>query len=303
MDKFINYFFTLLFISSLLSSCAQEETAENYDKAELRIDASVEGSTTRAVKNTFVVGDELGIYTTYGSLELPYFGVPTNAKSVYNGTIWVSDPVYLTGRLASIFAYSPYTASAGDGKAIPIESTSQTDYLYGTGDRQVNSENASVNIEMKHALAKVVFKIRKQDYAQNATLTGITITGTASYPVYTQGTFNCQTGEITTSGGNGTISLTCTDLLQNDFKELHELLVFPLSGITTKTGDIVVSFSIQTDINTENYKIEIPAPTLWERGNSYVYPLTLNGYGLHLNSTDISITPWDNTLSGSGSTM
>lgn len=270
----------------------------------LKVNVTLGNPITRSTISDFVNGDKIGVFVTYGTLSTPYFGVPSNAERTYNGTTWdASEPVYLTGKKGTVYAYYPFSASAGNGKSIPVSTASQTDYLYGVGDKQVNSEEFAVNIEMRHALTKVCFKIRKQDYAQRATLKSISITGSSAFPVYTNGTLNCETGRIITSGSNGVVSITCNDILQNVYGNISETLLFPMVSSTTSTGAISATFEIETDVKTERYKIDFPAPTFWDRGKSYIYPLTLNGYGLHINNTEVSILPWGNTLTGNGSTM
>lgn len=287
---------------SILASC--DNTDLRTDEAELKVNVSLATSQTRSSISTFSSGDKIGVYVTEGSLSLPYFGVPSNAEMTYNGKTWdTTTKVYLMGKKATVYAYYPFSVNAGNGKSIPVNTSSQTDYLYGKGDKQVYSEQTSVNIEMKHAFTRVLFKIKKQDYAQKAVLKSITITGTSSFPVYTTGSLDCETGYVLGSGGNGNISLTCNDVLQNTYNALHERIIFPMVASTTISGAISATFEVQTDVTTERYKVDFPAGTFWEQGKSYTYPLTLNGYGVHINNTEVTITPWGNTLTGNGGTM
>lgn len=288
----------ILICSLLYSSCSSEQE----ENANLKVSAYLTDAITRAPINDFVAGNKIGIFTTYGTLNQPYYGVKSNAISSYDGVKWISDPVSLTGKMATIYAYYPYSEDTGNGENITVETASQTDYLFGKGSNTVNMTTPNVTIGMKHALSKLSFKVKKVNYPANAVLKSISIAGANSYSFCSEGTLNCETG-IITGKKSGTVSLSCNDNLGTSYIQNHELLVFPLSSTLDNAGDVTATFSIQTDVANEVYKVAFPPGTKWERGVSYVYPLTLDGYGLHLNNTDVSITPWGNTLLGNGSTM
>ena len=284
----------------LLSSCSEQEDAFSTANL-LKLSAFVD-NTTKAPQSSFMKDDKLGFYTTYGSLADLYNGVPSNSQSLFDGSEWLtSEPVYLTGKPATIYAYYPHSLSAGDGKAISVETASQTDYMFGKGDRLVNSLLPSVNIEMKHALAKITFKIKKVDYPAQATVKNISITGANGYKYSATGKLNCETGAITPSGLAETTGIICNSVLPESAGEF-ELLVVPFFTPIAQDGDIVVKFTIKTDVKEEIYKVPMPYATLWKSGFTYVYPLTLNGYGLFMNNTDVIINPWGG-MTGEGSTI
>lgn len=295
MRKFVCYFsFLFLFLS-----CQEHEESKD-----MKISAYVvDDIQSKATKSSFSDGDKLGIFATLGTLSSPYAGVSSNVECLFNGSTWISEPIYLTGKSATVYAYFPHSTSAGKGTVIPVETASQTDYMYGKGDREVNSVNPELNIEMKHALAKLSFKIRKVDYDAKAILKSISVTGGNGYKFSTTGTLDCEKGIIISDNINGgSTAINCNEVLSNSFIQSHEILVIPFGIPITQDGNIVLHFTISTDIKDEIYTVPIPAYTAWEKGNSYVYPLTLNGLGLHLNSTDVTIEGWGNTLSGGGST-
>lgn len=60
----------------------------------------------------------------------------------------------------TVYGYYPYSDKVVDGKVMPVEIASQTDYLYAR-KAMVDEKNPIAQIGMQHALSLVSVRIRK----------------------------------------------------------------------------------------------------------------------------------------------
>ncbi len=193
--------FAALILAALLTGCTKEEMPETAqcEESVLSVTPNISGVavSTRAPLAAFSANSELGLFVTSGSLGVNYNGLTANAnvKSTYNGGTWTQTPdVYLSPANAVIYAYYPYSSANINGTAIPIEHTSQTDYMYGThsaGQGAVNSGNSRVNLTMRHALALLQFKFGRSNYTGNGIITRIEVANASGkICIYNRGTLN-----------------------------------------------------------------------------------------------------------------
>lgn len=270
-------------------------------------------------------GDQIGLFATKGSLGSNYndFAGYANVNSTRQGGKWIQDPsVYLTGENCTIFAYFPYKRGLADGASIDIESTSQTDYMYGTHTDPtsvVNSDNPDVFITMKHALALIQFNIFKKNYNAAAKLTKIAIQGNTGY-LFKTAKMNCQTGVVTNKLEADAAGIS----IQNDIEGLipsigtevsmveasfPKVLSLPVNSIL-RDGDLTATFTI----DGKDYTYKFAAGTNWLSGKKYTYTITLNGTeaniggdgsgegGGSVDGSDVDIDDWNpGDTNGSGS--
>ena len=284
----------------LITSCS-DENASNSTKSDLVINASIGGAKTRAEKSSWSKNDAIGVYVTEGTLDKPYLSNTSrynNINFVHNGKNFTASDIYLDETPATIYGYYPYNASATAGTSVPVESSSQTDYLYGVSTSAASISQKNVDIDMKHALSMVVFKLRKSaTYTEGAGLvTKIVIENhDASNSFKTAGTLNIQTGAITGTSTTGTLTLVPSSgslLLTETFQNISAICL-PVASTTTKA--IRATFTI----DGRTFRFVFPEATQWQSGYRNNYSLTMGNTGLEIGGegtdTGIAIEPWGDT--------
>lgn len=249
--------------------------------------------------NSFVSGDEIGLFVSSGAVNSPYNGVASNknVKSTFT-TVWTqATPVYLSSLMATIYAYYPWNAAATDGTAIDIDHTSQTDYMYATPVTNINNRQPRAAITMNHALSLVQFDFKKENYTGVGSLTAISIANkTGGTSLISTGKLNLTNGAITKGASKEPVT-KATNLPQTigtwNESTFPKMLVIPTSSTAT-AGDIVISFTVDGQV----YKWNVPAGTAWEQGKKNTYTVTIKGTALEVSP--VTITPWGNGDSGNG---
>jgi len=287
----------------LFSSCNNnEENTPVSDKAPLTVQTKF-NLQTKAVVTSFPNASELGLFVTDGALGGNYEGVSSyaNVKSTYSGSAWSqATPVYLTNKSATIFAYYPFSAGITSGTSILVDHTSQTDYMFGSGN-SVNNSSATATLTMKHALALVQFKMNKSNYPGTGLVTKIEISNASGKTIlYSEGTMNCSSGAITNATGknaaasisNGSGLITLPGTASTDEHTYPTIMVLPTAA-TAAAGDIVINFTIDGKV----YPYSIPVATSWVGGTKNLYTVTLSGTAVSVNGS-VVITDWTSGVNG-----
>lgn len=306
-----SFFAVAVIATSLLSfsSCSEDNSVspvidEPVAEQLLSVTTDIEVASSRSVIgkpiNSFVSGDEIGLYVSNGSgVNTPYNGVAgnKNVKSTFT-TVWTqATPVYLSSVMATIYAYYPWNTTATDGTAIAIDHTSQTDFMYGTPVTNINNRKPKAAITMNHALSLVQFDFKKENYTGIGSLTAITIANKAGgSSLISQGTLDLATGAITKGSSKEPVT-KATNLPQTigTWAEATypKMLVIPTSALAA-AGDIVISFTVDGQV----YNWNVPSGTVWEQGKKNTYTVTIKGTALEVSP--VTITPWGTGNSASG---
>lgn len=292
----------------VVCSCSQNESmitpvVEPVDQpALLDVTTSIEvtsRSQTGKPVNSFIAGDEIGLYVSNGAVNTPYNSVAANknVKSTFT-TVWTqATPVYLSSAMATIYAYYPWNAAGTDGTAIAIDHTSQTDFMYATAVTNINNRQPKARITMNHALSLVQFDFKKENYTGAGSLTAITIANKAGgSSLISNGTLNLTNGAITKGSGKDAVT-KATNLPQTigtwTEATYPKMLVIPTAA-TAAAGDIVISFTVDGQV----YNWNVPAATAWEQGKKNTYTVTIKGTALEVSP--VTITPWGAGKTDSG---
>lgn len=304
-----NFLFSAAIAASMffVSSCSNDsvitpEIEQGDQPTLLNVTTNIEvasRSVTGRPVNSFVSGDEIGLFVSSGAVNSPYNGVASNknVKSTFT-TVWTqATPVYLSSLMATIYAYYPWNAAATDGTAIDIDHTSQTDYMYATPVTNINNRQPRAAITMNHALSLVQFDFKKENYTGVGSLTAISIANkTGGTSLISTGKLNLTNGAITKGASKEPVT-KATNLPQTigTWNEITfpKMLVIPTSSTAT-AGDIVISFTVDGQV----YKWNVPAGTAWEQGKKNTYTVTIKGTALEVSP--VTITPWGNGDSGNG---
>jgi len=301
MRKFFTKVLFALTSVVVFTSC-ENDNEEISSQKELSITTSWAGTPeTKAIKTVFNSSDEMGLFVTSGDLSGLYndkaeYG---NVSSIWGGSSWSQKTnIYLDNKEATIYAYYPYSLSAGNGKTISVETISQTDYMFGKSQTKANIATPSANIEMKHALAQVAFKISTENYSGNGILQQVSISNAgAGNTVYTKGLLNCQTGEVTGTEV-GTLTLSANTTLSSSVSVFTAITMPVQTPITSKT--IQLTFKI----DGINYTYALAAGTAWMPGTKNVYTIILKGKNIVIGGDSsygqdgVDIKDWNEVING-----
>jgi hypothetical protein len=275
---------------------------EVSESSNLRITTSWASETpTKAAITEFEPNDKLGLFITSGTLDQIYNQntAYANVASLWDGTSWSQTVnIYLDNKEASIFAYYPYKSSSNNGKIIPVESASQTDYLFGKGLTKANIETPSTNVEMRHALTQVAFSLTTQDYSGVGLLQEVTISNTgAGNSFYTSGTMNCETG-IVTGTEFGTLTLSANNSL-SAVPNVFSAIAMPVHTPTTEK-----SIMLTLKIDDVQYTYSFAPGTKWMPGTKNIYSICLKGKDIEIGGDPnygqdgVLILPWNDVPTG-----
>lgn len=290
-----------------VSSCSNDnvltsEVALGDEPTLLNVSTSIEvtsRSQTGKPVNSFISGDEIGLFVSNGDVNTPYNGVTSNknVKSSFT-TVWTqATPVYLSSTKATIYAYYPWNAAVTDGEAVDIDHTSQTDYMYGTPVINIYNRQPKASITMNHALSLVQFDFKKDNYTGVGALTAITIANKSEgTSLVSTGKLNLKDGKITRGVSKEPVT-KATNLPQTigtwNENTFPKMLVIPTSATTANSG-IVISFTVDGQV----YNWDVPVGTVWEQGKKNTYTVTIKGTALEVSP--VTITPWGAGKTDSG---
>jgi hypothetical protein len=291
MNKKIN--FGLLLFVIMLSACSSGSGGGSDDgggskSASLAITTNIY---TRAVMTSFSSGNKMNLF-------VKNIGNPTatdykeNVSASFSNSSWsISPNVELKAdKSAYIYAFYPYSASNTNASAIPVDLSSQTDYLYSGSAVSVNASSPSASLTMKHAMSMLAFNISNQSYTGTGNLTAITISGDA---VYTAGTLNVESGTITgTTKGDYQFSKNKTIVAAGWTSDLPQAFCIPFKS----TGKNV---SVTMTIDSKTYSFFIPSMEV-SMGMKYIFHIALTDNGLTIipNKTEtISLNKEDDSMS------
>ena len=294
-------------LASMLSvvACSSEEKLALSDgRVPLEVEVVGVQDTRTIIDGTALPdGSQYGIFAMLGGGTTDAVENGVNVQVDYNnGKSTLRNPVYIPDNAdVPVYAYYPYDSQNSDLaylRQIPVEASSQTDYLYGTSVDVnnnfsfANAYNPKVRIHFRHALARVRLNVRKAD--DNINSYKLPYVGLQN--VLSLGWFDLYEGELAKS--EGSINLlakpseyvldTSEDLLTVDF------LVLPMNtamqSVTLGLGD-----------NYDAYSLTAPMPaTEWKSGQQYTYNVTIRdnqmpGGSGSLSISEATIAPWENT--------
>ena len=275
---------SLLFITATLTACNDADQAiPTQASNKLNITVGLNTPQSRAgiiTENTLADGSTIGILlddgaeTDYDAVNNIKFTASTqDAKQVWTP----ASDIVLSDTKGTLYAYYPY-APGTDLSAIPVETATQTDYLYATPVQNVNESNASVAVTMNHMLSNIKVSIARGTYVGTGNISNITI---QSDGLATGGTFNAAQETPVFSSVTGTgdeISRNVTTTLGGT---ATDIMVVPTGSSKAVTFTATID---DVDYTVTSSDVEL------EEGNSYEYTLSLNSTFLSVAS--VAVNPW-----------
>ena len=265
------------------------ELTSSQNQLKLNVNTSAITASRALIEETYLPDNsEIGV-TLLASDGNAYDGKTySNIKFTADGTTsqtWTgSSNILLSATPGNVYAYYPYSSSVTDITAVPVETGTQTDYMYATEVTGVYDAESEVDITMNHALSAIRFALKKGTYTGTGTVTSVSVTSTAAA---TGATMNSKTGTLSNFTGSGNeisvtkgISLTTTE--QN-----ADVIVVPTGTNAALTLKVV--------IDGKTYSVTTDALTL-SKSNIYKYTVTVNSTSLELSG--VTVGDWGYNESG-----
>lgn len=290
---------TLLMLGAIgFASCSQEDDdVVIQEKGNLlKIRTSVADSRGVITGTTFQQGDEIGIcVTTVDGHD--YIGNSQNIRATYTGSDWrLERDVELREDEAVVYAYYPYDAHATDSIDInlsPATTPEQTDYLYGNC-QGVSLNNSTANIRFNHALARITLAVTKgvNDVGEGVVSAAKIVNGYYTFRVHPtgelvrlqgnsisiKGKMSVKTGEIVKINNPEDYISSFANLVIDESVQNIEFMIIP-NGKKNAEGSLLIPLggicAILT-IDGKDYEISLPNVLLYEAGQQYTYPITVN---------------------------
>ena len=224
----------------------------------------------------------------------PYDGVTyANLKYTASGTApdqtWSTPNIpTLSSTPAKLVAYYPW-ADGTDYTAVPVETSTQTDYMYSKWLTGLSNANPNANIVMQHALTAVRVALVKGDFTADVDVSSVSVKSPA---FATAGALDATTGALSGLVGIGEAVTVTADFPLTAQATNVEVMAVPdvsvAAGVTTVT----------TQIGDRKYSVNINFTESYKQGYIYTYTLTLNNTGMEV--TSVAVTPWQEGTQDNG---
>lgn len=211
-----------------------------------------------------------------------------------DGSSWsVSSEVTPSGGTSHMYVYSPYDSNNKDTDVYVAVYKYNTDFMYGSSDI-INKDNPDANITMHHAMADVVFSVKRAEGDNvGASISSLYIRyadGKDSIKAY--GYFNIVSGQWDKIGYMDFVTRNFTAFTP-DTKTATDIDVSMIPA-TYGEGKLTVSLG---DYNFSTSAASVTLPAIdWKAGYRYVYPVTV--YQTKLVIGDVQVEPWINNDGG-----
>ena len=288
---------TIFFAAALafmVSACNQPDKTpvQIDDLGQLKVNVRTNVATKALIETTTLEnGSELGIsvleagdadYDGFAN----YKNVKLTASASGSNQVWTpAFDVLLSTTKGTLYAYYPYSASVTDIKAVPVETDSQTDYMYGTPVPDLYNKNSAADVVLNHALAAVRFNVVKGSFSGTGEVTDIAVNGPA---IANEATMSSLTGELADFAGMDTrINPAFSPFVLSVGGEKKDIIIIP-------TGDEDV-MTISMTIDGFEIQAETPAMDFAE-GTITEFNITVNSQALVIGS--VTVTPWSTVDKG-----
>ena len=278
----------VLSVSMFGTSCNDEEFADSTRKPlQLSVTANAPLVSRAIINDTYLPdGSQIGVtltatdgsaYDNQDFYNLAYSASGTGAEQVWSS----ATPASLSTTSGKVIAYYPYNGSEElDLTAIPVETASQTDYMYAKPVTGIDFSSADINLNMQHAMTDIRINLKKGTYTGTGDVTKVTVKAAA---FATSATMDAETGVFANVSGSGAQFVQeFTELTLTTTAYSQDFLMVPDTKSTS--GEV----SILTIIDGKKFAVTVPYTESFQQGYSYVYNLTLDNSGLVLEGVDVS---------------
>ena len=214
-----------------------------------------------------------------------YNNIPYSATTADGRQTWMPQdkPVTLSVTEGVAMAYWPYNADAADMTAVPVETDTQTDYMYSGNVTGLSNATPKAAFQMKHAMTLIRVNVVRGTYTAAGAVTAVTA---ASEAFCTSGTMNVSTGALAGLKGAETPFLEePADAAITAAGRVTEFLVLPDVSVDA------ASVTLGVTVDGRKYNTVIEVSEAYKQGYIYTYNLTLDNTAL--NMSGVAVTSWE----------
>lgn len=231
------------------------------------------------------LSDDTGV--TYDGID--FSNVRFTAEGSSSSQFWKADSdVLLSSNHADLYAYYPYSGKVSDVGSIPVETASQTDYLYSVPVSGINNHNANVGLTLKHALAAVKLTLKRGTYTGQGSITDISVHGEN---MATGGILDARTGNIRDLTGKGA-EIHPYDMRADLGNSGYEVYIMAIP--TGRKTDITIDITM----DGEEYRIQTDAVVL-SQGTAAVIDISINNSSIAV--APVRVSAWKYNSAGNSS--
>lgn len=239
-----------------------DDNSEWHDSNSVTFNSRIDGLQTKAAKDIWSNGDEVGIFMTTQTTEF------ANKKYVAaaDGTLTAAPGQtlkYPDEGTASFIAYYPYAASL-NGKTLAVSVSNQADpskvdLLYSDNATGITA-GESVNLAFKHKLSQIVLVVGSDETLPDISGLKISLSG-----MNTQADFNLADGTLTAKDSKANI-----DMNVSADGNTAEAIILPTAALDG------VKMTFVLNGKTFEWPVTVSGGTGFEAGYKYTYTATLS---------------------------
>ena len=266
--------------TAALAACNSiEETTVPSGEQPLNLSVSVQKLESRAIitGNALPDASQIGVWVTDKSgADYNNRGYANVLYTTTGNTCSSETAVLLDAKPATLYAFFPYDEEMANMTAIPVESTTLTDYMYGnSGNADLSNTNASIALSMNHILAGVKVGVKKTDANTDYSVSKIVV---KSAGIAKTADFNLTDASLSNfTGQNEPITWNDAIALTTEYQTTDVAYFVPTEKST------VVKFIVTVD-GTE---YTIASTLALNKGNEYTFNLQFDNAGLN---AEVSVT-------------
>ena len=282
--------------SLLLATCAAftactDETDEFRTGTRLQLNVATAKIESRALieSATLPDGHSIGLMLVDGGGTqydgVTYRNIKATASTGKTPQSWaLQNDILLSATQGTLYGYYPYNADVTDFTQVPVESASQTDYMYATPVTGVDNSNEQASVAMQHALAAVRLNIVRGTYTGTGAVTSVSVKGSN---VATSGKLNAKTGALSSLSGTDTDITDSGTFTLTSGGQTKDIIFVPASTSGAPTFMVTIDDKVYTATGTE---------VAYQQGCIYKYTLTINNKDMSLS--DVTVGDWGYSESG-----
>ena len=274
-----------------LSACTEDESILGSNGNRLDVSASIPALTRAAIEGTQLPENaQLGVSlfnpdgSDYDGKQQGYKNVLYKSEILTTGGVkWSSaNPIILSPSKGKAVAYYPYSAAVADISAIPVETASQTDYLFSDWVSDLSFKNPQANFAMNHALCAVQINLVNADYTAGPG--EVTQLSVASPALATTASLNANTGTLSAFTGQGNAITVDKTITLTGESQSTKIIAIPTGTQDNLTVKVVV------DGATSTVPVSLNQPFV--QGKAYVVNLKVKDAKTPVELVSVTIKEW-----------
>lgn len=291
------YHLSVIFAATLaLAACTNdnEPTAPDNGPVAAQVNASIEGTTTRASGTEWAAGDQIGIFsvssglTQYKNYPYQYDG---SEFSYTDDAIYYQDAQEVTfsayypfyGTTGTMLASIPATTTANEQTA---ENQPKIDFLFAKGaigSKANPTVNFTGNNAFHHCMSQITLTfIEGSDMNFPGSLSGYKLKG-----LKLSGEFNPLDGTTETKDEVTDLDIELSDVRTENVDNKNQ---YTASPVILFPQDMNRTIGIEVTVDGETYSATLTIPEnkeALEAGNNYTWPVTVSKTGMTVGQADI----------------